>query len=112
MASQTELTHERLVQLLEFCPVRGCLLWRKSGEVAGTLTDSGYCRIKVDGRSFQAHRLIIFWCYGDWPEGVVDHIDRSRHHNRLRNLRPGSVADNNKNRSAPRKGRLAELYRT
>lgn len=104
-------TQRRLVELFALDPVTGALHWRRTGAVAGTLTESGYARIKIDGRNHYAHRLIWVWAYGKPPKGVVDHLNRVRHDNRLGNLRDVTVSENNTNRRPSRRGRLEQALK-
>ena len=39
----------------------------------------GYCRVRIRGQTFQAHRLAYEAAYGDIPDGlVIDHLCRNR----------------------------------
>jgi len=104
-------TQRRLVELFELDPTTGALYWRTSGALAGTLTEAGYARVKVDGRNYYAHRLVWKWAFGKDPDGVLDHANGVRHDNRLRNIRDVTVSENNTNRRPSRRGRLERVLR-
>lgn len=70
-----------------------------AGKIAGASNAHGYIYIKIDGRSYKAHRLAWFYVYGVWPKGPLDHKDRDRANNRIKNLRPASRFQNCANRS-------------
>ncbi len=57
----------------------------------------GYARVSLLGHDIKAHRLIWMFHYGQWPDGLIDHINGVRSDNRLENLRVVSPAENNKN---------------
>lgn len=87
------ITHSKLMELLRYDPKSGLFIRRVSrqkhcaGEVAGVLNDQGYIVIKIEGRSYKAHRLAWFYMTGEWPKKDVDHRNRCRSDNRWRNLR-------------------------
>lgn len=64
---------------------------------SGSLDKDGYLIIKIKGRQFKAHRIVWFLCNGEFPNGVIDHINRNRTDNRIENLRDVSQAENVKN---------------
>lgn len=71
----------------------------KKDSVAGCLKSDGYYRLKVDGKDYQAHRVIWVLHNGDIPQGfVIDHIDRNPCNNDIDNLRQVSIQKNNLNR--------------
>jgi HNH endonuclease len=77
-----ELTQRRLREVLGGV---------KPGDVPGSLRyprpgKHCYVWINVDGRRYQAHRLVWLYVYGRWPRGDIDHIDRDGTNNRLSNL--------------------------
>lgn len=107
MAKQ-ELTHERLKKLLSYNPgtglftrihsVRGAAI----GDIANYKTSHGYIRIKVDIKSYSAHRLAWFYVYGEFPNGPIDHINGVRSDNRISNLRVVTNSLNLKNTKVAR----------
>jgi hypothetical protein len=87
------ITHERLLELLEYDPDTGIFKWKvnrkrlaKVGTTAGSINGSGYIHISVDGKLYLAHRLAWFYCFQEWPEKNIDHINGIRTDNRLDNL--------------------------
>lgn len=60
---------------------------QKAGDEAGCISPQGYRYLTFKGRATPAHRLAWLWAHGSWPEGDVDHINRDRMDNRLKNLR-------------------------
>jgi len=96
-------TPERLHELFE---LRDGVLYRRvstsSNACAGARAGNphkGYLRVKVDRRSYRAHRLIWVMCHGPIPDGMeVDHIDHNPTNNRTENLRLATNAENGRNR--------------
>ena len=100
---QKLLTHERLVELLDYDPLTGLFVWKvhrcgkaKVGSIAGTIV-KGYVLITVDGVRYQAHRLAWFWMTGEWPARILDHEDRVRSNNKWSNIRGASYSQNRQN---------------
>lgn len=58
----------------------------QKGSIAGSDRD-GYRRVCVDGKRYEAHRLIWLIVHGHWPTHVIDHEDQNNGNNRVENLR-------------------------
>jgi len=96
------LTQARLKELLHYCPDTGAFTWRinrgrnaKVGQIAGTF-NRGYVMIKIDGKSYGAHRLACLYSVGKLPE-EVDHSNGDKSDNKLNNLLFVDHAKNMKN---------------
>jgi hypothetical protein len=99
------LTHNRLLELLHYEPLTGVFTWRvarsnkKAGDVAGYVND-GYRVIGIDGGSYAAGRLAVFYVTGEWPSGEVDHKNHATDDNRQKNLRDVTTRVNQQNQIA------------
>ena len=99
------ITQDKLKQALNYNELTGVFNWRdsrrriKKGDVAGSDNGSGYLRIQVDGKSYKAHRLAWLYVYGYFPENEIDHKNRVRYDNRIKNLRESSRQCNMRNKT-------------
>jgi len=97
------LTAARLKELLSYDIDTGvftCLVSRapaRAGQPTGCLNTLGYTVIGVDRRLYLAHRLAWLYVHGNWPNGVIDHLNGKRSDNRLANLQDGTQKDNVQN---------------
>jgi hypothetical protein len=105
MAAHSNITAERLRDVLEYDLITGNFTWKvrtgprgKPGASAGTLNTRGYYEISVDGRKYVSHRLAWLYVNGKWPKGEIDHVNGCRDDNRWSNLRDVSRALNTQNR--------------
>lgn len=48
---------------------------------------SGYWTVSLLNRHIRAHRIAWLYVYGEWPKGLIDHINRDKLDNRIANLR-------------------------
>jgi hypothetical protein len=58
-----------------------------AGTVAGTINDRGYYHVLIQGHHYTIHRIVWKLVKGEEPPEFVDHEDRNRGNNRIRNLR-------------------------
>ena len=63
----------------------------------GSFDKDGYLVIKIKGKQIKAHRLAWFLYYGKLPEKEIDHINRNRKDNRIKNLRECTRQENIEN---------------
>lgn len=106
------ITQERLKSLLTYDPDTGAITNKVTrnaralqGALAGCKTTSGYIALQIDGKKYQAHRLIWLYMTGEWPSDEIDHINRVRDDNRWVNLRVVSRKQNSWNTGAHAKSR-------
>lgn len=59
----------------------------QAGEVVNHVNHSGYLEVRVDGKLYKLHRLIWKMFYGKDPVGEIDHINRVKDDNKIKNLR-------------------------
>jgi len=97
------LTQKRLKELFHYNPETGVITRKikvrgrfgEVGSVVGSLRKkTGYISASVDGKLYQAHRIIWLFMTGDMPTTDVDHINRDRSDNRWDNLRLATRAQN------------------
>lgn len=102
------VSHERLLYLLDFDSETGVFKWKvknrrskyPAGSEAGCLKSFGYVCIKIDGLEYKAHRLAWFYVHGKWPDGDIDHVNRVKSDNSIKNLRDVTDYENMQNRVA------------
>lgn len=101
--AKTDLTAQRLRELLDYNPDTGVFRWRNprgkavNKPSAGSSDSSGYTKIGIAGRDYRAHRLVWLYVHGVWPDGQVDHMDGNPGNNAIGNLRdvPQTVNQHN-----------------
>jgi hypothetical protein len=97
------LTQEVLKKHLHYSKETGFFTWliptgkTLVGSVAGYKNPRGYIIITINKKLCRAHRLAWFYVYGYFPENGLDHKDRIRHHNWIKNLREVSGSCNLRN---------------
>lgn len=84
----------RVLELLHFDPDTGVFRWAntigsraKEGDIAGSITSRGDRVIRIDGQSWRAHHLAWLIHTGEWPDGIVVHVNRDNDDNRTENMR-------------------------
>ena len=108
---EDEVVKQIAFEQLKYEPETGVFVWRvsrqgvSSGAVAGTQDPSGYRKVMLNRRYYGSHRLAWLMTYGEWPSGLIDHIDGDPSNNRLANLRLSNASLNaaNKKRTSKNK---------
>ena len=70
---------------------------RGPGDEMGSLANTGYWTIRLDGKLYLAHRLAWLYVTGRWPKFQIDHYDRNKENNRWGNLREATPQQNSTN---------------
>lgn len=103
-SSIAELTREKLMSELSynkdsgvFTRIRAASNAVEVGDIAGGKDRNGHIRISVSNRLHAAHRLAWLYVHGEWPSGVIDHINGDRADNRIVNLRDVPQSTNQQN---------------
>lgn len=99
------ITWEELTSVLDYNSETGIFIWKenrgpkaKINSQAGSIENTGYISIRIGRVPYLAHRLAWFYCFQEWPEFYIDHIDRNKTNNSLDNLRDVSQTVNRRNR--------------
>ena len=101
---RANLSADTLRALLNYDKGTGVFTWATdrpgqppAGSAAGFVDPKGYVRIRVNKRSYRAHRLAWLWVHGDWPSRQIDHVNGVKSDNSLSNLREASAGENKQN---------------
>lgn len=103
MKPKRVLTHEKLKELLNYCPISGVFTRRigtletPAGAIADRPQSKGYMRLCVLGSQYLSHRVAWFYVHGVWPS-EIDHIDMNKTNNAISNLRVVTSGQNKENR--------------
>ena len=106
------VTQRRLLELFHYNPDTGVFTWRcgnRAGKRAGCNNDKGYRRIQSDGRSYRVSRLAWLYVHGRWPDEQMDHINGNRADDRMSNLRPATVHQNQASQHGAHKGSVTGI---
>ena len=89
-----EILHARY----SYDPETGVVIHKITGKQIAGRCKRGYGRLRIDGHSYQLHRVIWVLMTGEDPgEQLVDHINREPRDNRWSNLRLVSAEQNQHN---------------
>jgi len=109
---------------MSYDPETGIITWCRSRTRAIAGQRAGSVRVPKQGVSYRVihhqgslvleHRIAWFLAYGEWPDGIIDHINGDGCDNRLANLRVVTFSQNCHNAKMPRtntSGELGIVYR-
>ncbi len=99
------ITQEDLKEILHYSSETGFFVWKKVtgrtkvkvGDKAGTLANTGYIRIQIGKKKYQAHRLAWLYMTGSFPKNQIDHDDRDKTNNAFYNLNEATNQENQRN---------------
>ncbi len=96
-----EITAEYLRKIIIYDHDTGQFRWpRRPDCKVGWSDDLGYVHVRIGkGKLYLAHRLAWMYVFGEWPEGVIDHINGCTSDNRISNLRVCTQQQNCQNRN-------------
>ena len=87
------MTQKYLKSILNYNPQTGIFKWKiktckkvTPGKIAGSNQSAGYKFITIKRQNYLAHRLAWLYVYGYFPK-ELDHINRVRTDNKIKNLR-------------------------
>ena len=88
------MTQDIVRKLFNYNEFTGLLTWKiksakniKVGDEAGTIGSHGYIQVTIKGKLYLVHRIIWLWYYGYLPENLIDHKNRNKIDNCIKNLR-------------------------
>jgi hypothetical protein len=136
MADKYNLTHEYLIQALDYDPETGIFTWKNrprehfshditwrlvnsrfNGKIAGYANPDGKERIKLNYFEYKGHILAWFYVHKEWPKFDIDHKDVNGFNNSIINLRKTTDSLNKanskryKNNKSGYKGVVAERHK-
>jgi len=91
------ITQSELKEILNYDVDTG-VFTRISTGMAYNKPRARYVRISLKCKRYLAHRLAWLYVFGDWPLGVIDHINGIGTDNSIKNLRDVSMGVNLKNK--------------
>lgn len=98
------LTYEAAREWFSYDSETGVISWiagARKGREAGKHRRDGYIQISCCRRLYLAHRVAFLLMQGEWPPGLIDHINGIESDNRWVNLRSATAKKNNQNLRRP-----------
>lgn len=104
MAKYKTLPIELLFHCFNYDKDTGEFIWNtpksnntKKGSIAGSLDKDGYIILKINRKQYKAHRVAWAMHYGEWPDKIIDHINKDKKDNRIENLRLATDSQSRQN---------------
>ena len=95
------MTFDEAVKIFSYDPETGIVTRNKTGLPCGSRDAYGYLNVGVNRKTYKLHRVIWLLVHGEWPNGIIDHINRVVDDNRLGNLRVVTKRGNALNSKTP-----------
>ena len=89
--------------ILRYSDVAKGRLKKGWSEAEGSINNSGYVRVRLNGKVYKNHRIIAYAFLGldiNNPKQIIDHIDKNRQNNNVNNLRIVTSQENSFNTNA------------
>jgi hypothetical protein len=107
---KTLLTQDELKARAHYDPTTGFFTSRITGKILVSTEAQGYRVMRLSKKcTHKQHRLAFLYMTGEWPKGVVDHINGNKTDNRWENLRDVTIQMNLQNTSKARKNSTTGL---
>ena len=104
MFPKDKIPVSRLFEMFTVDFTLGKLFWKvksanriKIGDFAGTKRPCGHLFVQLDNRAIAVHRIVWAMQHGQWPDGLIDHINQNPTDNRPENLRLSTKGQNRAN---------------
>ena len=118
MSMSTKRYPDEVKDYVKIDPDTGKLFWKKStgiidftGKEITHINHAGYICFRFKGKMLRGHRVAWYLYHGEWPKGIIDHINQNKLDNRLKNLRVCCQKGNQANRKATRADGLKGITR-
>lgn len=118
--NEKKFTYKQIARYFSYDPKSGVLTCIKDlsqrikeGDIIGkgVVTPNTYIDVRFNGVVLRAHRISWMLYYGKWPSKEVDHKNRKKNDNRIKNLREASHVENMANRPARAVSGYKGVYR-